>query len=73
MTLDSNGLVVCEWRKGKAESAVLRFLSDGTVGFAVTTPAIGRRGHPNTWFATVSSEELRSTMLVKRAWLDLIR
>jgi hypothetical protein len=73
ITLDSNGLVVCEWRKSKDESAVLRFLGDGLIGCALTTPAVGRRAYPNTWFAIVSAEELRSTMRVKRAWLDLIR
>jgi hypothetical protein len=73
ITLDSNGLVMCEWRKSRAESAVLRFLRDGSVGCALTTPAAGRRGRPNTWFAIVSSEELRITMLVNRAWLALIR
>jgi hypothetical protein len=72
ITLDSDGLVVYEWRTTKGESAVLRFLIDGMVGCALTTAATGRLRRPNTWFGIVSADEIRRTVVAKAAFLGLM-
>jgi hypothetical protein len=71
ITLDSNGYVISEWRSSNGGSAVFRFPSDGSIGCALTTPGSG--GRSNTWFAIVTAENLRSSLLSNQAWRDLIR
>jgi hypothetical protein len=72
ITLDSNGLVVMEWRKAKHESAVFRFLLDGSIGAALTTPISGRFGRPNIWLAMVTAENLRDSILTNDLWKKII-
>ena len=63
ITLDSDGIVVYEWRDSGSGSVILRFLSDGTVGCALMTSAPGTLGRQNVWFGSASAEEARRTVL----------